>query len=704
MEGNHGQDMRNLGIIAHIDAGKTTLTERILYETGCVRYCGEVREGTTVSDFLLQERERGISIVSAAVSCDWRGVRLNLIDTPGHVDFTSEVERSLRVMDGVVAVFCGVHGVQAQSETVWRRSRRYGLSALAFVNKLDRETADFGGVVRQIRERFRVNAVPLQLPLYRGGQLAGLLSVVDGHVVDFGEVDGGLVPTEDEQLNGELGREELVEALAETDDEILRVFLQSERPTAAMLKRALREAVRRCQLLPVLAGSAEQDRGVRELLDAVVDFLPSPQEIIGKKPMSSCGGRGSRAEGGNSDCCCALVFKVVSEDWQGSWLAVRIYSGEFRPGQSLKVAGRNQEFQVQSVLRLRASDVEEIPYAGPGDVVGLGGEVTGFRTGDTLFAGTAEISLEGMDFPEPVVSQAVEGLEAEDRQRLPELLARAAIEDPTLKVRFDDEAGQWQLSGMGELHLAVVLDRLRTEAGLRTRCGAPRVNLRATVAETAEVRQEFVKNMTAEVRFRAGLRLKVEPLPRGSGMAWDWRAMERNLPTDCQEAVRRGLQEGVETGCRSGIPLTDTRVTVLEVSYVAEESSELAFLTVSRQALEEALRVAGVIVLEPVMRLEVSSPQDQVGNVLADLQMRRGRISELDALAPEAARVVALVPLAEMFGYASALRSLTAGRADFVAEPAGFEPRSGKAGASGQQEKAEKNGRQTDNQNPSPSF
>jgi len=680
MEGNRGQTMRNLGIIAHIDAGKTTLTERILFETGCVRYCGEVQEGTTVSDFLLQERERGISIVSAAVSCDWQGVRLNLIDTPGHVDFTSEVERSLRVMDGVVAVFCGVHGVQAQSETVWRRSRRYGLPAIAFVNKLDRETADFGEVVRQIRHHFQLKAAPLQLPLYRAGRLAGVLDLLEGKVTVYGEGSGKLELTEDEQLNGEIGREELVEALAESDDAVLRSFLQNERPAAAVLKRALRKAVVDCQFLPILAGSAECDWGVRELLDAVVDFLPSPQEIVSRKLASSCGGRGNWAADGESNRRCALVFKVVSEDWQGSWLAVRIYSGDFRPGQMLKVAGRKQEFLVKSVLRLRASEVEEIDGAVAGDVVGLGGDVTGFRTGDTLYSGGGEISLEGMDFPEPVVCQAVEGLETGDRQRLPGLLARAAVEDPTLKVRFDEEAGQWLLSGMGELHLAVVLDRLRTEAGLRTRCGAPRVALRATVEKAAEVRQEFVKTLTAEIRFRAGIRLRVEPLPRGSGMAWEFQVMEQQgLPPECQEAVRRGLQEGVDAGYRSGVPLTDTRVTVLEISYVAEESSELAFLTVSRQALGEALKVAGVIELEPVMRLEVSSPQDQVGNVLADLQMRRGRILELDALAPEAARVVAFVPLAEMFGYASALRSLTAGRADFVAEPAGFEPRSGKA-------------------------
>lgn len=674
MNGEACHALRNFGVIAHIDAGKTTLTERILFTTGKIRYCGEVQEGTTVSDFLPQERERGISIVSAAVSCSWRECQLNIVDTPGHVDFTSEVERVLRVMDGVVAVFCGAHGVQAQSETVWRQASRYGLPVLGFVNKLDREGADFFRTVHEVSARLGIAAFPVQFPLYRDGIFSGLVDLLTGRVYWHRQVSDENL-SDDEWLETDDWRSRLVEKLAEDDDEIMQEYLQNLMPPPEMLKKALRKAVCRRSVMAMFAGVALENVGVRELLDGIVDFLPSP----GNSVLCHEDGKVRRISFASGMPACLLVFKIVTGDWQGDWLAARIYHGTVRAGMTLHNVTRTEDFTVERILRLRAGDSEEISSAEAGDIVGLVGKVDEVRTGDTLGGDGMELVLENMVFPSPVISQTIEGVSAEDRQKLPQALKLLSRQDPTVRVSFESELGQWVVSGMGELQLAVITDRLRTECGLETRTGLPRVSYLATVKSGVRVKSQFIKHLTPEITVQAEITLGLEPLPRGSGIVYVLTAVEKKLAPVFLEALRRGLEDGVDTGYRHGIPLTDTRVTVFDVSDVANETSELAFLTVSRQAMGEALSQAGVDELEPVMRLEVSSPQDQVGNVIADLTARRSRIAELDSLAPGTARLVAFTPLAEMFGYASALRSLTGGRAEFAAEPFRYESRPEKA-------------------------
>lgn len=663
--------IRNIGIIAHIDAGKTTLTERILLETGCISFPGEVHEGTTTSDYLQPERERGISILSAAVSCPWKEHRINLIDTPGHIDFTAEVERSLRVMDGVVTVFCAVHGVQAQSETVWRRARRYALPTLAFVNKMDREGADFNAVITRIRDRFGLPALPLQTPVYRDGKFMGAVDLLDGQPA-FSAVDSldwfrDWQQDPDEALEFAAASEYILECLAEADDEILRCYLNNEKPDAGMFQGALRRAVCKGALIPVFCGSALHDHGVSTLLDAICAYLPEPAwnpQLTGHFCMPSVPDEQKPV--------CALVFNVSREDWQGNWVAVRIYSGKVTPGLKIRNMRTRQEVTVERVLRLRAAETEEIENASAGDIVGLDIGSAECRTGDTFCENGLDCALESMNFPEPVVFMNFVSSRVEDQVLLQEALEKMCIEDPTLLMRPNGSGG-WTVAGMGELHLQVLRERIRLEFGLETRTGRPQVSFKSTITVCAEVNKEFVKQLAPGISRRAGIRLELAPLQRGSGIQLEMSILQESLPEDCRVAVLQAIDEVVDSGVPGGHPLTDIRITVRGVSYDASETSELAFLTVARQAMFEALEQAGLVELEPVMRLEVSTPQDHVGNVIADLTARHGRVTELDSLALGESRIVALVPLVEMFGYASDLRSLTGGRADFAAEPSCYE-------------------------------
>ena len=662
--------IRNIGIIAHIDAGKTTLTERILLETGCIAVPGEVHEGTTTSDYLQPERERGISILSAAVSCPWKNHQINIIDTPGHVDFTAEVERSLRVMDGVVTVFCAVHGVQAQSETVWRRARRYALPTLAFVNKMDREGADFNAVITRIRDRFGLPALPLQRPVFRAGKFVGAVDLLNGKTA-FSTVESldwfrDWQQDPDEILEFEAASEYLLECLAEVDDEILRCYLNNEKPDASLLQEALRRAVRKGALIPVFCGSAFHDHGLSTLLDAICDYLPEPAW----NPQLA--GNPCAAVPDEKKPVCALVFNVSREDWQGNWVAVRLFSGKVSAGLKLRNMRNGQEVTVQRVLRLCAAETDEIESASAGDIVGLDIGSAECRTGDTFCEEGLDCVLESMSFPEPVVFMNFVANRAEDQALLQQALEKMCAEDPTLHTR-PNEAGGWTVAGMGELHLEIVQERMRLEFGLETRTGKPQVSFKSTITACAEIDKEFVKQLAPGIFRRAGIRLELAPLPRGNGTQLEMSVLKESLPEDCRVAVVQAIEEVVDSGAPGGHPLTDIRITVREVSYDANETSELAFLTVARQAMLEALEQAGLAELEPVMRLEVSTPQDHVGNVIADLTARRGRVTELDSLALGEARIVALVPLVEMFGYASDLRSITGGRADFAAEPSCYE-------------------------------
>ncbi len=671
MKASDCMKIRNIGIIAHIDAGKTTLTERILLETGCISVPGEVHEGTTTSDYLQSERERGISILSAAVTCPWRDHRINLIDTPGHVDFTAEVERSLRVMDGVVTVFCAVHGVQAQSETVWRRARRYALPTLAFVNKMDREGADFNAVITRIRDRFGLPALPLQMPVYRDGKFVGAVDLLDGKPA-FSTVESldwyrDWQQNPEEVLAFEAASEYLLECLAEADDEILRCYLNNEKPDLGMFQAALRRAVCKGALIPVVCGSALHTHGVVALLDAICSYLPDP----GWNPQLK--GLGCNpALPASQQPVCALVFNVSREDWQGSWVAVRLYSGKVTAGLRLRNMRDGQILTVERVLRLRAAEAEEIAEASAGDIVGLDFGSTECRTGDTFCEIGLDCVLESMSFPEPVVFMNFAVSRSEDQDLLREALQKLCSEDPTLQVKPNDTGG-WTVAGMGELHLEILQERIRQEFKVQTRTGRPQVSFKSTITGNAQVTKEFVKQLPAGVCRRAGIKLELTPLPRGTGTHLEMSVLKESLPEDCRAAATQALEEVVDSGVPGGHPLTDIRITVRGVSYDASETSELAFLTVARQAMFEALEQAGLAELEPVMRVEVSTSQDHVGIVIADLTARRGRVTELDSLALGESRIVALVPLVEMFGYASDLRSLTGGRADFAAEPSCYE-------------------------------
>lgn len=668
------QNLRDIGIVAHIDAGKTTLTERILYETGSIRVCGEVHEGTTVSDFLLQERERGISIVSAAVSCRWRDTQINLVDTPGHIDFTAEVERTLRVMDGVVAVFCAVSGVQAQSETVLRSARRCGLPVLAFINKMDREGADAERTISQLSKLGTAVPVPVQYPVFDENGFVALVDAVTGRLI-WGKIPEAMAG--DVELEADDVRGKLVEVLADADDELLDCFLSGRRAEDGLLKAVLRKATLANQVIPVFYGSALKKAGVDGLLDGVVEYLPAPEDRLSnpvfKRQLTAFGGNLKRDDG--TIGLCVQVFKVV-HGWQDTAAAARIFSGELARGTVLHNVDRKCDFAVDRLYRLAAGEMEEIEWAAAGDVVGISAKDLNARTGDTLCGPGLKVKLARIRFPEPVISQVIEAIGEEGRTKLSEAVRFFAEEDPTLRVKRGADAGQCVLSGMGELHLDVVRSRLKSEFRIDTRAGNPTVAYKATVLNPVQGEHRFVKQLTPEVFRDATVSIALKPLPRNSGVKTEFPAFEKEncpIPPDCQEAVRTAVKEAVEAGGPNNCPLTDIDITVCDASFVAVEASELAFLTATRNALQELLDKAVLALLEPVMRLEVSSPKDYVGNVLADLTARHAKISDLDTTVPCGTRIIALAPLAELFGYATQLRSLTGGRAEFVAEPAEYQ-------------------------------
>ena len=647
--------LRNIGIIAHIDAGKTTLTERILRRTGEIRYCGEVHEGTTVTDWLPQEREHGISILSASVTCHWRDIRINVVDTPGHVDFTAEVERVLRVLDGAVAVFCGVRGVQAQSETVWRQANRHRIPTLAFVNKLDREGAAFERVVHQIGHRFQMPAVAMQVPIIGEDGFRGMIDILTGKPVGVSDETGDY--RNDERVKAVKSR--LVECLAETDDEVMLDYLADREPSDGSLRRALRKAVHQRSLIPVFGGSASKDIGIDALLDAVRDYLPSPDEA-GRKPLDGTG---------------MLVFKVCPPEEFGEMLCcVRLYGGRIEAGTRLVNPRTGRTCEVGTIYRMRASQLDCIQSAESGDIVAIGGFGADVATGDTLCEPGHEAILERMRFPEPVVSITMEGRGGTDSQTLGTALKSFCVEDPTLRMSYGPGPGQWTLSGMGELHLAIVQERLKGDFGIEVTAGKPQVSYRRTVLESGRGRCEFEKRLPDGRTMGAMVEVEVEPRPRGDGLKIDLETATTAMESVYGEAVNAGLREIVQRGIGDGYPMTDMKITVLAAAPAGGGTSELAFQTAAGKALSEAIEAGKTQALEPIMKLEVTSPQAQVGNVIADLMSRRGRVTEVDSQDMGIARVVALVPLGELFGYASSLRSLSGGRGDFVAEPSVYAP------------------------------
>ncbi len=662
--------VRNIGMIAHIDAGKTTTTERVLFYAGRTHRMGNVDEGTTVTDWMEQERERGITITAASVTCFWRDHQINIIDTPGHIDFTAEVQRSLRVLDGGVVIFDAVAGVEPQSETVWRQADRYGVPRICFINKMDRLGADFWRAVEMIRERLNANPVAIQVPIGVEASFQGLVDLITGKALiyadDLGTVIRSTEVPEDLQEEVALRRAQMLEQIVETDDALLEQYLEGEEIAPEALRRALRRATIQGKLVPVLCGAALRNKGVQPLLDAVVDYLPSPLDvppIHGTHPKT---GEVLQRPPEENGPLTALAFKVVSDPYVGRLVYFRVYSGKVRSGQAVLNATRDRKERMGRILRMYANHREEVEEVHTGDIgAALGLKMT--FTGETLCDLSHPIVLEPISFPEPVISVAIEPKTQADQDKLTEALERLAEEDPTFRVRVDENTGQTIISGMGELHLEVLLDRMVREFHVGAHVGKPQVAYRETVTQKVEATGRFVRPGAVKPQF-AEVTLVVEPLPKGGGLAFESRLPERVWPPEVIAAVEAGVREAMESGTLAGYPMVDVKATLVHAASDEEGASEQAFKVAGSMAFREAARKAGPVLLEPIMKVEVVVPDAFTGDVLSDLNARRAQIERMELRSDGMQVIRALVPLARMFGYATDLRSATQGRGTFTLE------------------------------------
>ena len=665
---------RNIGIVAHIDAGKTTTTERILFYTGRVHRIGEVDEGSATMDWMVQERERGITITSAATTCEWRDHRINIIDTAGHVDFTVEVERSLRVLDGAVVLVTAVEGVQPQSETVWRQADRYRVPRIVFVNKMDRTGADFTRVVEMLRERLGAHAVPLQMPIGAEDDFRGVIDLIRMKSVVYLD-DLGTRSDETEippalREQAEQLRERLVEAAVELDEDLLHRYLEGKPIGEEEIRGALRRGALGYKLVPVLCGSSFRNKGVQPLLDAIIDYLPSPLDLPPVQGTDPHTGEPAVREPSQDAPFAALAFKIVTDPYVGKLTYFRVYAGTLEAGSYIYNANKGQRERVSRILQMHANHREDIPEVAAGNVVAaVGLRVT--TTGDTLCAEDAPIVLEAMQFPEPVIAVAVEPKTKADEDKLGASLVKLAEEDPTFKVRFDSETGQTLISGMGELHLEIIVDRLLREFKVEANVGRPQVAYKETIKQPARAEGRYIRQTGGRGQY-GHVVLQVEPLQRGTGIEFVDKITGGRIPREFISPVEAGIREAAESGILAGYPMVDFRATLLDGSYHEVDSSEIAFKIAASLGFKEAVRKAQPILLEPIMRVEVITPEQYMGDVIGDLNARRGRIMAMEQQGKS--RVIrALVPLAEMFGYATAVRSATQGRATHTMEPSHYE-------------------------------
>jgi elongation factor G len=667
--------LRNIGIMAHIDAGKTTTTERILYYTGRSYKIGEVHDGQATMDWMEQEKERGITITSAATTCSWKDHIINIIDTPGHVDFTIEVERSLRVLDGAVAVFCAVGGVEPQSETVWRQAERYKVPRLAFVNKMDRVGADLLNVVSQIKNKLGANAVALQLPMGQEEHFAGIIDLVEMKAVTFDESSKGAsysfidIPFEYKDIAAEY-RERLVESLCDADDAVMEAYLAGEQIGNEAIKKAVKKGTLLGLVTPVLCGSAFKNKGVQPMLDAVVDYLPSPVEVGAVKGKSEDGEDLSRNPR-DDEPFSALAFKVMNDPYVGQLTFIRVYSGVLNSGDTIYNCSTTKKERIGRLVRMYADKREEIKTLCAGEIAAVLG-LKNTITGHSLCDPEEPIILESMDFPEPVISIAIEPKSKSDQERLGFALSRLAMEDPSFRVQSDRETGDTLISGMGELHLEIIVDRLKREFSVEANVGKPQVAYRETITRTVQETVKYVKQTGGHGQY-AHVVISVEPLEAASGFEFVNKIVGGVIPREYIPAVKKGVEEALEIGPIAGYPVQDIRVTLLDGSFHEVDSSELAFKIAGSMALKNAVRKAGPIMLEPIMDVESVCPVDYVGDVISDLSSRRGKVLGMDTRS-DVRVVAAQVPLAEMFGYATALRSLTQGRATFTMQVSHYEP------------------------------
>jgi elongation factor G len=668
---------RNIGIMAHIDAGKTTVTERVLYYTGRIHRVGEVHDGTATTDYMAQERERGITITSAAITCEWNGVRINIIDTPGHVDFTAEVERSLRVLDGAVAVFCAVAGVQPQSETVWHQADKYGVPRLAFVNKMDRVGADFDRAVRTMRERLGAKAVPLQLPMGHEDSFHGVIDLVamrtiewTGEGIDLTPVITDGVPEEFREAV-ELARHDLLEAVAEVDEVIMDRYVHEEEVSVDELKSALRRATIANALCPVLCGSALKNKGTRLVLDAVIDYLPSPLDIgfvVGTEPDRP--EREVRRELTDDEPFAGLAFKILTDPHVGRLTFIRVYSGVVQSGKTVLNVRTGKRERLGRLLEMHADeriDLEELRAGDIGAVIGA----KNTTTGDTLCDQKHPVALMPVTFPEPVVWVAIEPRTKADQDKLSDALNKLSEEDPTFQVKVDGETGQTIIAGMGELHLEIIIDRMVREFRVAANVGKPVVAYRETIRSRCEAEVRFVRQTGGRGQY-GHVVLALEPGEPGSHFTFEDSTVGGVVPKEYVPSVRKGAFEALESGVVSGYPMADVKVSLLYGSYHEVDSSELAFMTVASMAVREAAPKGSPAMLEPVMKVEVGCPEEYTGEVISDFSGRRGRIGDMQTLGVTK-RIDAVVPLAEMFGYANDLRSRTQGRASHSMEFSHYE-------------------------------
>ena len=659
---------RNIGIMAHIDAGKTTTTERILFYTGVNYKMGEVHDGAATMDWMEQEQERGITITSAATTCSWKDHRINIIDTPGHVDFTIEVERSLRVLDGAIGVFCGVGGVEPQSETVWRQADKYQVPRIAFVNKMDRVGADFERVVGMIGERLGANAVPLQLPIGAEDQFGGVVDLLEQRAVVWdddslgADFELGDVP---EELSAAVaaGREAVVEAVADIDDDIAARYLDGEEIPADDLRKALREATLRLQLVPVLCGSAFKNKGVQPLLDAIVDYLPSPLDVPPVEGVHPKSGDAVQRKADDNDPFSALVFKLMNDKHVGHLTYLRVYSGRAQTGQQLINASTGRKERLGRLLRMHANKREEIEDVSAGDIAAVVG-LKKVSTGETLCDPQKPVVLEALTFPEPVISIAIEPRTQADMDKLAQSLDRLTQEDPSFQRSVDEETGQTLISGMGELHLEIIADRLLREFGVQANVGKPQVAYKESITRSVSVEGRYIKQTGGSGDF-AVVKLEVGPGGAGAGFSFENALKGDRVPREYVPAVRDGCEEATQSGWLAGYPVVDVSVRLLDGQSHDVDSSERAFKIAASMAMKDAFEQAGAVLLEPVMAVEVVVPEEFVGGVQGDLNSRRGDITGFE-LRSGAQVITAEVPLAAMFGYVNELRSLTQGRGTYT--------------------------------------
>ena len=658
---------RNIGIMAHIDAGKTTTTERILFYTGVNHKIGEVHDGAATMDWMVQEQERGITITSAATTCHWKGHRINIIDTPGHVDFTVEVERSLRVLDGAVTVLTARGGVEPQTETVWRQAEKYNVPRMAYVNKMDITGADFYNVVKMMHERLQANAVPIQLPIGAEDTFKGIIDLIKMEAIvyedDLGKVEDEVAIPDDMKDQAEEYREKLLEACSEQDDEFMEKYLGGEEITEDDIKKVIRKATVTCQMVPVTCGTSYRNKGVQPLLDAIVDFMPAPTDIPPIAGVNPETGEEDHRPSSDEEPFAALAFKIMTDPFVGSLTFVRIYSGVLKSGDSIQNTIKGKSERIGRMLLMHANSREDIKEAYAGDIIAVPG-LKQTATGDTLCDPKAQVVLERMEFPDPVIEVAVEPKTKGDQEKMGVALSRLANEDPSFRVSVDHESGQTVIKGMGELHLEIIVDRMRREFKVEANVGQPQVAYRETISKPYEIDYTHKKQSGGAGQF-ARVIIRFEPAEPGSGFQFESAIVGGSVPREYIPGVQKGLESARETGVLAGFPVIDLKATLVDGAFHDVDSSSLAFEIAARAAFRDGIAKAGPKLLEPVMKVEVVTPDDYMGDIIGDLNSRRGNITGMDQRGN--ARVInAYVPLANMFGYVNTLRSMSQGRAQYT--------------------------------------